>query len=201
MLNLIRELKLNLVLFLSLLQRIEMKRKIFISASVLAISTLSFNAHALLDNTLSLGYAQSQIKVNGEKIDDNPKGVNIKYNHEFDNDWGVIGSLTYSKLTYNYYNYWRKVGSTEINYFSLTAGPSYRFNDYFSAYGLIGFGHLYQESKYYNNYEEYDKNSTAYGLGFQVNPLPNLAIDASYEYSKLNDAKFSTWVLGVGYRF
>lgn len=178
-----------------------MNRNLFISATVLAISTLSFNVHAALDNTLSVGYAQSSIKIDGDKFADDPKGINFKYNHEFDNNWGVIGSLTYTKLTYDFYGYYGKLGSTEINYVSLTAGPSYRFNDYFSAYGLIGLGHAKQEDKFYDYYGEYNETSVAYGVGLQVNPIPNLAIDASYEYSKLDDAKFGTWVLGVGYRF
>ncbi|WP_193014578.1 MULTISPECIES: Ail/Lom family outer membrane beta-barrel protein [Gammaproteobacteria] len=178
-----------------------MKRNLFFAASALAISTFSFGVQAALDNTLSVGYAQSSIKLDGNKFADNPKGINFKYNHEFDNDWGVIGSLTYTKLTYNFYSRWGKIGSTEIDYVSLTAGPSYRFNDYFSAYGLIGLGHANQEDKYYYGNDEYSKTSMAYGLGLQVNPIPNVAIDASYEYSKLDDAKFGTWVLGVGYRF
>lgn len=178
-----------------------MKRNLFISASVLAISTLSFNAHATLNSTLSIGYAQSTIKVDGEKIEDNPKGVNLKYNHEINDNWGMIGSFTYTKITYNFYNYWAKVGTSDISYYSLTAGPSYRFNDYVSAYGLIGLGHLYEDVHYYGDHDEYNKTSMAYGLGLQINPIPNLAIDASYEYAKLDEAKFGTWVLGLGYRF
>ncbi|MBI6528047.1 outer membrane beta-barrel protein [Proteus vulgaris] len=180
-----------------------MNRNLFLSTSLLAISTLSFNVQAALDNTLSVGYAQTSIKVNDDKIDDNLKGINFKYNHEFNNDWGVIGSLTYTKLTYNYYSRWGKIGSTELDYISLTAGPSYRFNDYFSAYGLIGFGHINQEDKFYydNDNDKLSKSSMAYGLGLQINPIPSVAIDASYEYSKLDGAKFGTWILGVGYRF
>lgn len=178
-----------------------MKRNLLISATVLAISTISFGAQAALNNTFSVGYAQTTIKLDDDKIDDNPKGINFKYNYELNDSWGVIGSLTYTKLTYNYYEYWSKVGSSEVNYFSLTAGPSYRFNDYVSAYGLIGLGHVNQEDKYYGEKDDYNKTSMAYGLGLQVNPLPNIAIDASYEYSKLDDTKFGTWVLGVGYRF
>lgn len=41
----------------------------------------------------------------------------------------------------------------------------------------------------------------AYGVGVQFNPLPNIAIDASYEHTKLSDIKVGTWMLGVGYRF
>ncbi|MBG2838872.1 MULTISPECIES: Ail/Lom family outer membrane beta-barrel protein [Proteus] len=179
-----------------------MRRNLFISTSLLAISTLSFNAQAALDNTLSVGYAQTSIKVD-DKMDDDLKGINFKYNHEFDNNWGVIGSLTYTKLTYNYYGRWGKIGSTEIDYVSLTAGPSYRFNDYFSAYGLIGLGHINQEDNFFydNDNDKLSKSSMAYGLGLQINPIPNVAIDASYEYSKIDGAKFGTWILGVGYRF
>ncbi|QAV24511.1 Ail/Lom family outer membrane beta-barrel protein [Proteus hauseri] len=178
-----------------------MKCNLLISATVLAISTISFGAQAALDNTFSVGYAQSSVKLDGKKIDDELKGINFKYNYELNDCWGVIGSLTYTKITYNYYGYWGKVGSTEVNYYSLTAGPNYRFNDYLSAYGLIGFGHANQKDNYFSNKRDYDKTSMAYGLGLQVNPLPNIAIDASYEYSKLDKAKFGTWVLGVGYRF
>ncbi|EMB6102605.1 outer membrane beta-barrel protein, partial [Proteus mirabilis] len=49
--------------------------------------------------------------------------------------------------------------------------------------------------------EKENKISMAYGLGVQVNPITNLAIDVSYEYSKLYDIDFTTWVVGIGYRF
>ncbi|WP_016674751.1 Ail/Lom family outer membrane beta-barrel protein, partial [Yersinia pestis] len=51
----------------------------------------------------------------------------------------------------------------------------------------------------YGKKEEQD--SLAYGVGMQFNPLNNIAIDASYEYTKLKDANIGTWVLGIGYRF
>ncbi|WP_119711034.1 Ail/Lom family outer membrane beta-barrel protein [Arsenophonus endosymbiont of Aleurodicus floccissimus] len=47
-----------------------------------------------------------------------------------------------------------------------------------------------------------------YGAGLQTNPVENLAIDVTYEHTKLSfehtnlkNIKVGTWMLGVGYRF
>ncbi len=164
---------------------------------------VSFPATVLAagESSISIGYAQSKIK----DVDDHPKGVNAKYRYEFDDLWGIIGSFTYTNLSYDYYDGGDKVGDSDFDYYSLTAGPSYRFNDYVSVYGLLGLAHGKIKSSAYSRYYEAEgdesKTSVAYGVGLQVNPWPNWIIDASYEYSKLDDAKIGTWVIGAGYRF
>ncbi len=161
---------------------------------------LSFNARAT-ENTISFGYAQSNVKIDGnnDKLDD-PKGFNLKYRYEIDSEWGVGGALVHTYKGYSFY-YDGNKGTADLDYYSLTVGPSYRFNEYVSAYGLIGVaqGKAKVSAPGYSDSES--KTSAAYGAGLQFNPIPNVAIDASYEYSKLNDIKIGTWMVGLGYRF
>lgn len=178
-----------------------MKFNFLLSTSILVVSTLSFNAYATLENTVSIGYAKSKLKVDEDLINDNLKGINLKYNHEVANDWGVISSFSYAKNKSDGYDHWGYAGTSKISYYSLTAGPSYRLNNYVSAYGLMGLGYFHEDFHYYDEREKENKISMAYGLGVQVNPITNLAIDVSYEYSKLYDIDFTTWVVGIGYRF
>ncbi|CQR22773.1 outer membrane protein X [Yersinia enterocolitica] len=51
-----------------------------------------------------------------------------------------------------------------------------------------------------------DKNSTSdygftYGAGMQFNPMQNVALDVSYEQSRIRNVDVGTWVAGVGYTF
>ncbi|MBS9438139.1 attachment protein [Photorhabdus noenieputensis] len=182
-----------------------MKRTLVASVVAAGLSVFAFAANAD-EHTISGGYAQSHVKFDGEKLDENPKGFNLKYRYELDNNWGVIGSFTLTHQGYDFYDDGAKVGTGNLDYYSLMAGPTYRFNDYVSAYGLIGAAHGKAKSEsFVSGYELLDhkgsKTSVAYGLGLQFNPMPNWTIDTSYEYSKLDDAKIGTWVVGVGYRF
>ncbi|EYU16103.1 Ail/Lom family outer membrane beta-barrel protein [Photorhabdus aegyptia] len=182
-----------------------MKRALIASVVAAGLSVFAFAANAG-ESTISGGYAQSHMKFKDSKIDDHPKGLNLKYRYELDNNWGVISSFTYTYLGYEFYNGGRKVGKADIDYYSLMAGPTYRFNDYVSAYGMVGAARGKAKSEaFVSGYEIPDykgsKTSVAYGLGLQFNPMPNWTIDTSYEYSKLNDIKIGTWVVGVGYRF
>ncbi|WP_323836607.1 Ail/Lom family outer membrane beta-barrel protein [Photorhabdus africana] len=182
-----------------------MKRTLVASVVAVGLSVFAFAANAG-ESTISGGYAQSHAKFKDSKIDDHPKGLNLKYRYELDNNWGVISSFTYTYLGYEFYNGGRKVGKADMDYYSLMAGPTYRFNDYVSAYGLIGAAHRKAKGEsFVSGYELLDhkgsKTSVAYGLGLQFNPVPNWTIDTSYEYSKLDDLKVGTWVVGVGYRF
>lgn len=179
-----------------------MKNKLFIPITAIILSITTFNVSATFKNTLSMGYAQSQIKVDSEKIDGDPKGFNIKYDRKIDNGFGIIGSFIYNNKKYNFRDMnGKEVGHSDVNYYLFSAGPSYRFNEYINAYGLIGTSVLNASCKTPNEEQHENKVSISYGLGLQINPIPNIAIDASYEYSKLDDVKLGTWVLGVGYRF
>ncbi|MFV9998369.1 MAG: Ail/Lom family outer membrane beta-barrel protein [Arsenophonus endosymbiont of Dermacentor nuttalli] len=177
-------------------------KKILITSTLASIFVfISANSYAVGESTISLGYAQSHAKVRGEKIDGNPKGFNIKYRYEIDNHWGVIGSFAYTYKGYNFYYSKMKVANANINYYSLNAGPVYRFNEYISAYGLIGFAYGKAKAKAAGYSANDSATGLAYGVGLQFNPVKNVAIDASYEYSKLNKVKEGTWMIGVGYRF
>lgn len=179
--------------------------KISMIAVLGGLLAFSATANAAGESTFSVGYAQSHVKVNGNKLDENPKGFNLKYRYEIDGDWGVIGSFAYTHQGYDFYYGSNKVGNADLDYYSLTVGPTYRFNEYISAYGLLGIAHGKEKSNAAVGYYSYDYNESktalAYGVGLQVNPVQNIAIDASYEYSKLNDFKVGTWMIGVGYRF
>lgn len=154
-----------------------------------------------LKHTVLGGYAQSNIKVGGESLKDDPTGFNVKYRYELNENLGIVSSFTYTGANYNYYFGGYKLGHLDLDYYSISAGPSYRFNDYVSAYGLIGFGHGREETKVLGVSNSGSKTSAVYGVGLQFNPVPNWAIDTAYEYSKLGDVKVGTWMVGIGYRF
>ncbi|PQQ28879.1 Ail/Lom family outer membrane beta-barrel protein [Photorhabdus hindustanensis] len=185
-----------------------MKKALIASAVAVGLSVFTFAANAG-EHTVSGGYAQSHVKVDGEKLDENPKGFNVKYRYELDNNWGVISSFTLTHQGYDFYDYGGKVGTADLDYYSLMVGPTYRFNEYVSVYGLVGAAHgkVKGETSALGVVYDYDfdykesKTSAAYGLGLQFNPMPNWVIDASYEYSKVGNYKVGTWVIGAGYRF
>ncbi|HGJ5877006.1 MAG TPA: Ail/Lom family outer membrane beta-barrel protein [Arsenophonus sp.] len=179
-------------------------KKILITSTLASIFVfISANSYAGGESTISLGYAQSHLKVRGEKIDKNRKGFNIKYRYEIDNHWGAIVSFAYTHQRYNFYYGKIKITDADVNYYSLNMGPVYRFNEYISAYGLIGLAHGKAKAK--AKAAGYPTNDSAtrlaYGAGLQFNPVKNVAIDASYEYSRLGGVKGGTWMIGVGYRF
>ncbi|MDU5618453.1 MAG: Ail/Lom family outer membrane beta-barrel protein [Klebsiella michiganensis] len=41
----------------------------------------------------------------------------------------------------------------------------------------------------------------SYGAGLQFNPIENVALDFSYEQSRIRNVDVGTWIAGVGYRF
>ncbi|SFN88027.1 Ail/Lom family outer membrane beta-barrel protein [Xenorhabdus japonica] len=187
-----------------------MKKILSTAAIVAGLSILAFNANASNSNknTISLGYAQSngslknnlEIYHNDEKMKTNQHGLNLKYRYEFNEHFGVIGSLTYTQYVHKY-DFYGSLSKFEWKNTSLMAGPTYRFNNYISAYGLIGA--TYNKAGF-SNVEDNNtqtRTSLSYGAGLQFNPTPNWAVDASYSYTNLKYAKLGTWVLGVGYHF
>lgn len=169
--------------------------------ALLLLPLLPIGAQAAGESTISGGYAQSNIKNDNIGFNDNPKGFNLKYRYEMNDNVGFIGSFTYITQDYDFYYSSSKVGKGTVDYYSLSGGPSYRFNKYISAYGLIGAAKGKFDSSINGQSESQSKTSMMYGLGLQFNPIPNVAIDASYEYSKLDKVKANTFVVGVGYRF
>lgn len=154
-----------------------------------------------LHHTVSVGFAQTNAKVAG--LSDQMPGVNVKYHWEdTDTGIGVIGSFAYTQDKES-----NDDASGKLTYYSVTAGPSYRFNDYVNVYALLGFayGKAEYNDDYYSGWES--KTAFAYGAGVQVNPIENVAIDASYVYTQFSNEygggniEAGTWMLGVGYRF
>lgn len=151
-------------------------------------------------STVSAGYAQGD----AQGVVNKANGFNLKYRYEQDNNpLGVIGSFTYiqddSNPTSGDYR--------KAQYYGITAGPAYRINDWVSAYGVIGLG--YGKFQYNDNVASTanrEKSDTSdygfsYGAGLQFNPIQNVALDVSYEQSRIRSVDVGTWIAGVGYSF
>ena len=178
-----------------------MKRAVLATFIVGAFFASGAASAEQLKHTVLGGYAQSNVKADGENLKDDSTGFNVKYRYELNENLGVVSSFTYTGASYNYYFGGYKIGNVDLDYYSISAGPSYRFNDYVSAYGLLGIAHGRVEANALGFSDSESKTSATYGVGLQFNPVPNWAIDTSYEYSKLGDVKVGTWMVGIGYRF
>lgn len=178
-----------------------MRKISVISGFVIGLSICNI-ANAKEKNTLSVGYAQSYAKIYDSNED--ARGINLKYHHELDNVIGVMGSFTYTEENFNRYN---SLIRGDINYLSLLAGPSFKINDYISAYALAGLARgksvIDVRSSSKNIAVHYDnrKTSLSGSIGFQMNPMPNWIIDTSLEYARVMGTNVKTWSVGLGYRF
>ncbi|MDR3434056.1 MAG: outer membrane protein OmpX [Rouxiella aceris] len=166
-------------------------------ACVVALGTSSAFADT---STVTAGYAQGDMQGVANKAD----GFNLKYRFEQDsNPLGVIGSFTYIEkdhsLSSNSYD--------KAQYYGITAGPAYRLNDWASIYGVVGLGYgKFAENQYAESSVLRQKSDTSdvgfsYGAGLQFNPMQNVALDVSYEQSRIRSVDVGTWIAGVGYRF
>lgn len=187
-----------------------------LTAFALLISAITLSPLAVASNsTVSLGYAHSDIK-NVAGIN----GINMKYRYEWDSPLSIISSLTYmsgSKDFFDSTNAYNYRTTENFKYYSLSAGPAYRINQYVSLYGLVGINYnkadidFVQSGKgsntsilYQENYNM-KKTSVMYGFGVQVNPSQNLMLDLGYEGSRIKDDyksyRINGFNIGVGYRF
>ncbi|PHM46022.1 attachment invasion locus protein [Xenorhabdus mauleonii] len=185
-----------------------MKHTLLATAIAVGVSIFSFNVNASNNHTISLGYAQSSINSDAEiqlankKMDNKQHGLNLKYRYEFDKHFGIISSLTYTQNQHTDDNL-GNISKFKWSNTSLMAGPAYRFNDFVSAYGLLGAVHRkvsFDVSDKTTN-GSMKKTSLSYGIGLQFNPAPNWAADVSYSHAKSGEFKLGTWAFGVGYRF
>ena len=160
-------------------------------ACVLAVSVGTASAAS----TVTGGYAQSDMQGKANKAG----GFNLKYRYENDTPLGYIGSFTYTEKDRTEEGAYNKA-----QYYGLTAGPAFRLNDWASIYGVVGVGYgKFQQT------ENLSENRTAsnsdygfsYGAGMQFNPIENVALDFSYEQSRIRNVDVGTWIAGVGYRF
>ena len=131
-------------------------------------------------------------------------GFNLKYRWEQDNNpLGVIGSFTYIEddSTPSSGDY------RKAQYYGLTAGPAYRLADWVSIYGVVGvgYGKFQQNDNAAStaNRQKFDNSDygVSYGAGLQFNPIQNVALDVSYEQSRIRSVDVGTWIAGVGYSF
>ncbi|WON76123.1 outer membrane protein OmpX [Serratia sp. UGAL515B_01] len=147
------------------------------------------------DNTISAGYAMGDFQGVVNKAD----GFNLKYRYEFDNSQlGVIGSYTYLKQSDSGNELYDKA-----QYNGVTAGPTYRINDWASVYGVIGVGYGRFTGSQKNIYSDHTDTGYGfvYGTGLQFNPIQQVALDVGYEKSRIRDVTIGIWNVGVGYRF
>lgn len=155
-----------------------------------SVGTTAFAA----TSTVTGGYAQSDMQGEANKAG----GFNLKYRYEQDNNpLGVIGSFTYTEKDRSESGVYKKG-----QYYGITAGPAYRLNDWASIYGVVGVGY----GKFQNAASPADNHTTSdygfsYGAGLQFNPIENVALDFSYEQSRIRNVDVGTWIAGVGYRF
>ena len=130
-----------------------------------------------------------------EIISASADGMTLVYS---DSPLGVIGSFTYTEKS-------RTASSGDYNknqYYGITAGPAYRINDWASIYGVVGVGYgKFQTTEYPTYKHDTSDYGFSYGAGLQFNPMENVALDFSYEQSRIRSVDVGTWIAGVGYRF
>ncbi|EGG3071130.1 Ail/Lom family outer membrane beta-barrel protein [Salmonella enterica] len=152
----------------------------------------------------------------------NLNGFNIKYRYEFNDEWGIISSITYAQASFdgNYYlsqaadKHYSYEGHIKSRYLNIMVGPAWRFNDYVSLYGMAGVAgsrtessysksdHGYYGSTILNTHEHRNMSTTdiSYGVGIETNPFNNIVLDLAYEGSA-GSLRSSGFNVGLGYKF
>ena len=161
-------------------------------ACVLAVSAGS----AMAQSTVTGGYAQSDYQGVANKAN----GFNLKYRYEDgSNPLGWIGSFTYTEKDNTDSGIYNKG-----QYYGVTGGPAFRLNDWASIYGVVGVGYgkfQQTENEGLNRTASNSDYGFSYGAGLQFNPIQDVALDFSYEQSRIRNVDVGTWIAGVGYRF
>ncbi|QMI04650.1 outer membrane protein OmpX [Citrobacter sp. RHB25-C09] len=170
-------------------------KKIACLSALAAVLAFTAGSAAAATSTVTGGYAQSDAQGMANKMN----GFNLKYRYEQDNNpLGVIGSFTYTEKD-------RTNSAGDYNktqYYGITAGPAYRLNDWASIYGVVGVGYgKFQDTNYPTQKDDTSDYGFSYGAGLQFNPIENVALDFSYEQSRIRSVDVGTWIAGVGYRF
>ncbi|WP_330983444.1 MULTISPECIES: outer membrane protein OmpX [Enterobacterales] len=170
-----------------------MKKIACLSALALVLAASAGTAVAAT-STVTGGYAQSDMQGEANKAG----GFNLKYRYEQDNSpLGVIGSFTYTEKNRSEDGVYNKG-----QYYGITAGPAYRINDWASIYGVVGVGYgKFQANDFPASKSDMSDYGFSYGAGMQFNPIENVALDFSYEQSRIRNVDVGTWIAGVGYRF
>ncbi|EMO8322633.1 Ail/Lom family outer membrane beta-barrel protein, partial [Escherichia coli] len=106
-------------------------------------------------------------------------------------------------------------GRTDIraNYWSLLAGPSWRFNEYLSVYAMAGMGvakvttdlkindNLNHGAGSFSESNSTKKTALAWAAGAQFNLNESVAMDVAYESSGSGDWKTDGLFAGIGLKF
>ncbi|EMO8005000.1 Ail/Lom family outer membrane beta-barrel protein [Salmonella enterica] len=152
----------------------------------------------------------------------NLNGFNVKYRYELTDEWGIISSFTYAQASFDgsYHlnessdKYYTSSGHIKSRYLNIMAGPTYRFNDYVSLYGMVGVANNRIEGSYDKNdhgyygsaisydHENNDQRATnaSYSVGVQTNPFANVVFDVAYEGSA-GSLRTNGFNVGLGYKF
>jgi len=134
-------------------------------------------------HTFSLGLAESAPESRSVHL----HGGNVKYNYLFQQSGspGVTVSTSYTR-------------NGQLKLLTPAVGPSWKFNDYFTVYGLlgpaVGSAVLAESGK-----RQYGIVS---GMGVMLSqPASPLRLDVSYERSSVRDTSVNSFIFGVGYSF
>lgn len=181
-----------------------------ISLAILIAASLASSMALAGQSTVSVGYAQS--KIEGF---DTINGVNAKYRYEFDAPLSLVGSFTYMQGNGDDYLSTSSVAAHDemtVKYYSVLAGPAYRFNDYVSLYALWGAAHLkadghnttYRASGMSRRDISGKSTAFAWGVGLIMNPGDNFSVSVGYEGTEANvngNQSVNGFNAGFGYRF
>ncbi|MCD3872254.1 Ail/Lom family outer membrane beta-barrel protein [Escherichia coli] len=179
-----------------------------------------FNSLGVYENATVRGY---------EGKDKNPQGINIKYRYEITDHFGVITTFTWTRSMTNSQTFidvqpadhTRNIKNpaasarTDIraSYWSLLAGPSWRFNDYISVYAMAGMGvanvttdlkindNLNHGADSFSESSSTKKTSLAWAAGAQFNLNESVTLDVAYEGSGSGDWRTSGVTAGIGLKF
>ena len=186
-----------------------MKHAVSLAALIAALLTGNTMVNAA-EHSLSLGYTRA--KLDSVKL----HGADIKYRFEWGSPWSVIGSFSFQTKNTGLISdnsQGIKSGENKIKIGSLMAGPAWRFNEFFSLYGMAGLNKLKLHQQWKMN--QANSNGTqssqqfsdsshhlspVISIGTQINPLNSVVIDLSYSVSrqKTGYARYNFNVLGLG---
>jgi outer membrane protein X len=171
-------------------------KKIACLSALAVVMAVSAGTAVAATSTVTGGYAQSDY----QGVMNKASGFNLKYRYEQDNNpLGVIGSFTYTDKNDSDNGLYNKA-----QYYGVTAGPAFRLNDWASIYGVVGVGYGKTQQTANDSADRTASTSDygfSYGAGLQFNPIENVALDFSYEQSRIRSVDVGTWIAGVGYRF
>lgn len=171
-----------------------------------SISAANAQDFKLGSTTVSAGYAQ--MKLEGQ----NPMhGGVFSVRQELNSQFGILATATYSQGEYDLDKSVKTIlKDVSARYYSVMAGPTLRFNDYLSVYGVMGISQVQYKDIKHKDFEKtkIKKNAFSWGAGLMINPTEVVSISIGYENSRykikeLNDSRIimDGFIANIGYRF